>query len=203
MNLGPLSNQGGGSAGWRWQSSLGFFLIHAPNLFVRLKEAPKLPYITHFQNSLTLYSVEVTSHLIFVKIYLTDSLCFFGFHGQKKQNKLQNLFHTILDNPINKKHHQKERKKKLRQSKIGQGSGVSLTALKDSMFFLNLPLYFSYGNNFWLLISHLCQREDNKYFLFHFKKRRKLMLIYNFHSREMECKKINNNFHSRVREGTS
>ena len=36
----------------------------------------------------------------------------------------------------------------------------------------------------------LGQREDNKYFLFHFPKHRKLMLISNFDSRELGCLKI-------------
>ena len=48
--------------------------------------------------------VDLTSHLIFVKICLTGSLCFYDFRGQnKQQKKSQNLFHTILNNSINKK----------------------------------------------------------------------------------------------------
>ena len=66
--------------------------------------------------------VDLTSHFIFVKIYLTGSLCFYGFHGQKKPKKLQNLFHTILDNPIKKKKAPPQ-KKNLRRSKMGGGSG--------------------------------------------------------------------------------
>ena len=78
--------------------------------------------------------VDLTSHLIFVKIYLTGSLCFYGFHGQNKPKILQNLFHTILNNSINKK--TALEKKNLRRSKIGGGgSRVGMTAVKDSIFF--------------------------------------------------------------------
>ena len=56
--------------------------------------------------------LDLTSHLIFVKTYLTGSLCFYGFHGQNEPKILQNLFHTILINPINKKTALEEKKPK-------------------------------------------------------------------------------------------
>ena len=77
--------------------------------------------------------VDLTSDFIFVKIYLTVSLCLYGFHGQNKPNILQNLFHTLLNNSIYKK--RALEKKNLRRSKMGGGLGVGLTAVKDSMFF--------------------------------------------------------------------
>ena len=45
-------------------------------------------------------SQDLTSHLIFVKSCPTVSLC---FYGQNKSKILQNLFHALLNNPINKK----------------------------------------------------------------------------------------------------
>ena len=63
--------------------------------------------------------LDLTSHLIFVKIYLTGSFCFYGFHGQNEPKILQNLFHTILNNSINKKIALE--KKNLRRSRIGGG----------------------------------------------------------------------------------
>jgi hypothetical protein len=57
-------------------------------------------------------------------------------YGQNKpKKKLQNPFHTTLNNFIAKK----TALKNLRRSKIG-GRGVGLTTVKDSMFFLNLSL---------------------------------------------------------------
>ena len=44
--------------------------------------------------------VDLTSHLIFVKSCLTVSLC---FYGQNESKILQNLFHALFNNPINKK----------------------------------------------------------------------------------------------------
>ena len=64
--------------------------------------------------------VDLTSHLIIIKIYLTGSLCFYGFHGQNQPKILQNLFHTILNNSINKK--TALEKKNLRRSKVGGDS---------------------------------------------------------------------------------
>ena len=46
--------------------------------------------------------VDLTSHLIFVKSCPTVSSC---FYGQNKSKILQNLFHALLNNPINKKKH--------------------------------------------------------------------------------------------------
>ena len=74
--------------------------------------------------------VDLTSHLIFVKNYLTGSLCFYGFHGEERQIKLENLFHTIL-----KTLYKKDPKKTLRRSKIGGGVRVNLSTFKDSIFF--------------------------------------------------------------------
>ena len=51
------------------------------------------------------------------------------------QNKLQNLFHTLLNNPINKKGPQKKSK-----AVKDRGVGVGLTAVKDSLGFFRLPL---------------------------------------------------------------
>ena len=45
-------------------------------------------------------SQDLTSHLIFVKSCPTVSSC---FYSQNKSKKLQNLFHALLNNPINKK----------------------------------------------------------------------------------------------------
>ena len=42
----------------------------------------------------------LTSHLIFVKSCLTVSLCLYGLN---KSKVLLNLFHALLNNPINKK----------------------------------------------------------------------------------------------------
>ena len=93
--------------------------------------------------------VDLTSHLIFVKIYLTGSLCCYGFHGQNEPKILQKyhydlsylfyatMFHTILNDPIIKK---TAPKINLRRSKIGGGSGVGFTAVKDSMVFLKASL---------------------------------------------------------------
>ena len=60
-----------------------------------------------------------------------------------KQKILQNLFHTILNNSINKKTAPPPQKKKRRRSKIGEGGlGVGLTAVKDSIFFtLSLDIW--------------------------------------------------------------
>ena len=81
--------------------------------------------------------VDFTSHLIFVHIYLTGSLCFYGFQGQQSHTKkLQNLFHTLLNNPINEKTAPKKEKKSKAVKDKGGGSGVGLTAVKGSMFFL-------------------------------------------------------------------
>ena len=44
--------------------------------------------------------VDLTSHLIFVQSCPTVSLC---FYGQNKSKILQNLFHALLNNSINKK----------------------------------------------------------------------------------------------------
>ena len=72
--------------------------------------------------------VDFTSHLIFIKIYLTGSLCFYGFHGQNEPKILQNMFYTILNNSFNGK--TALEKRNLRRSKIhGGGSGVGLTAV--------------------------------------------------------------------------
>ena len=79
--------------------------------------------------------VDITSHLIFIKIYLTGRLCSYGFHGQNKPKFLQNLFHTILNNSINKKQPLKKKKKPKAVTDRGGGSGVGLTAVKDTMFF--------------------------------------------------------------------
>ena len=79
------------------------------------------------------YPVDLTSHLVFVKIYLNGSLFLYGFHGQKRPTKLQNLIHTILNNPINKK--QTPLTKKLWRSKIGGGGGDVLPAPKNPRFF--------------------------------------------------------------------
>ena len=62
---------------------------------------------------------------------------------KKRTNKLQNLFHTILVNPINKRRAPEKRKKKtLRLAKMGGGAraGVGLTAVKDSMVFKKLSI---------------------------------------------------------------
>ena len=77
--------------------------------------------------------VDLTSHFIFVKINLTGSLCFYGIHGQNKPQILQNLFHTILNNSINKKTALEKKPKAVKDR--GGGYGVGLTAVKDSMFF--------------------------------------------------------------------
>ena len=45
-------------------------------------------------------SQDVTSHLIFVKSCPTVSLC---IYGQNLSKFLQNLFHALLNNPINEK----------------------------------------------------------------------------------------------------
>ena len=45
-------------------------------------------------------SQDLTSHLIFVKSCPTVSSC---FYGQNKSKFLQNLFHALLNNPLNKK----------------------------------------------------------------------------------------------------
>ena len=58
-------------------------------------------YTTSFQSFFD--SLDLTSYLIFVKIYLTGSLCFYGFLGQNEPKILHNLFHTILNNSINTK----------------------------------------------------------------------------------------------------
>ena len=80
------------------------------------------------------------SHLIFVKIYLTCSLCFYGFHGQNKPKISQNWFHTILNNSINKKAAQKN----LWRSKIERGVGDRFDRGQRFNFLfcfvLNLPL---------------------------------------------------------------
>ena len=75
-------------------------------------------------------SQDLTSHLLFVKSCPTVSLC---FYGQNKSKILQNLFHALLNNPIIKKTDPPE--KNLRRSKIGGGSRVGMTAVKDSMVF--------------------------------------------------------------------
>ena len=61
--------------------------------------------------------VDLTSHLIFVKSCPTVSLC---FYGQNKSNILQNLFHALLNNHINKK--QTPPQKKLKAVKDRGGS---------------------------------------------------------------------------------
>ena len=67
-----------------------------------LKEAPKdilcslqTPYI---KPSKLFDPVDLTSYYIFFKQILTSSLCFYDF----QPNYFQNLFHTILNNTINK-----------------------------------------------------------------------------------------------------
>ena len=134
--------QWGGSAGW-WSQSLGFFL-HAPNLFVWLQEASK-HICVHSKLHISLPFKVICpcrSHLIFVKIYLTGSLCFYGFHVKISQNVHQIGFipySTTLS--IKKKTAPPPKKKnnKLRQSKIvGVLYRVGLTAVKDLIFF-NLP----------------------------------------------------------------
>ena len=75
-------------------------------------------------------SQNITSHLIFVKTGPTLSL---SFYGQNKSKSSHNLFHVFLNNPIDKKTDPLE--KNLRWSKIGGGSRVGMTAVKDSMFF--------------------------------------------------------------------
>ena len=54
-------------------------------------------------------SQDLTSHLIFVKSCPTVSSC---FYGQNKSTILQNLFHALLNNPINKKTDHPEKKPK-------------------------------------------------------------------------------------------
>ena len=79
--------------------------------------------------------VDITSHPFFVKLYLTGSLCFsMASMAKRRPKKLQNLFYTIHDMPINKK--QPKTKKNLRWSKIGggaewanSGGEVSITSL--------------------------------------------------------------------------
>ena len=63
--------------------------------------------------------LNLTSHLIKFEILVNISLC---FYAQNKPNKLQNLFHAVLNNPINQKNYPEE-KNNLRQLKIG-GRGV-------------------------------------------------------------------------------
>ena len=53
-------------------------------------------------------SVDLTSHLIFVKSWSTVSLC---FYGQNKSKMLQNLFQAFLNNPINQKRDPPPKKK--------------------------------------------------------------------------------------------
>ena len=86
-----------GVGSWLWLS-----LKRLIEIFLK-KPQMSIPNSTFQIFSKLFDSVDLTSHLIFVKIYLTGSLCFYGFHGQKMPKKIQNLFHTILDNPTNKK----------------------------------------------------------------------------------------------------
>ena len=67
-------------------------------------------------------SVDLTSHLIFVKSWPTVSLC---FYGQNKSKMLQNLFQALLNNPINQKRDPPPQKKKKQwRSKIGGKGGA-------------------------------------------------------------------------------
>ena len=52
--------------------------------------------------------VDLTSHLIKFKICLTFSLC---FYAQNEPTFLQNLFHAVLNNQINKKEPPKKKPK--------------------------------------------------------------------------------------------
>ena len=52
---------------------------------------------------------------------------------------LQNLFHTVTNNPINSKTALKEKKPKVVKDR-GGGSRVGMTAVKDSTFFLTPSL---------------------------------------------------------------
>ena len=76
------------------------------------------------------------SHLIFVKIYLTGSLCFYGFHGPNKPTILLNPFHTILSNSINKKQPSKQKPKAVKERR---GGGKFDCGQRFNVFFLNLP----------------------------------------------------------------
>ena len=62
--------------------------------------------------------VYITSHLIFVKICPTVSLC---FYAKNKPKIVKIPFHAVLNNPIKKQ--PPHRKKNLRWSKIGRGGG--------------------------------------------------------------------------------
>ena len=74
-------------------------------------------------------SQDITSHLIFVKSCPTVSFC---FYDKNESQILQSLFYALLNNPINKKQTIPPKKK------IGGGSSVGVTTIKDSMvFFLN------------------------------------------------------------------
>ena len=64
--------------------------------------------------------VDLTSHLILVKSCPTVSSC---FYGQNKSNILQNLFHALLNNPINKKTDPPKEKKPKAVKDRGGGRG--------------------------------------------------------------------------------
>ena len=89
------------------------------------------------------------THLIFVKSCPTVTLC---FYGQNKSKISQNMFHALLNNPINKNTHTTE-EKNLRRSKIrGRQSRVGMTAFKDSMVFFKASLTRLVLNIFCLII---------------------------------------------------
>ena len=65
-------------------------------------------------------SQDLASHLIFVKSSRTVSLC---FYGQNKSKILPNLFHALLNNPINKKQTPPKKKEKAGKDKGGGVKG--------------------------------------------------------------------------------
>ena len=81
-------------------------------------------------------SQNLTSHLIFVKSCPTVSSC---FYGQNKSKILQNLFHALLNNPINKKTDPPP-KKTPKTVKDRGGSRVGMTAIKEQWFFSKVYL---------------------------------------------------------------
>ena len=102
MNLWPRSNRRGGGVSGLVVVVLRVFFFMLQTYLCGLRKPQNIFCVHSKLHTLSklFESVDLTFHLIFVKIYLTVSLCFYGFHGQYKPKFLQNMFHTILNNSI-------------------------------------------------------------------------------------------------------
>ena len=100
LNLGKVKKkiidrgqtEGGRFSGLAVVIVLRFFSSVCSKPICVAKRSPKT-YFVFTPNSIYLIfsklfdPVNLTSHFIFFKIYLTGSLCFYGFHGQKGDNR--------------------------------------------------------------------------------------------------------------------